>query len=64
MKKAHDKGTMLPKFRVGDVVYLKVGQHKPGTGKKLAPKWEGPYTITRQTGPVNYEFQTRKGREN
>ena len=29
-------------------------------GKKLATRWEGPYTITRRTGPVNYEIKMGK----
>ena len=62
MKIAHDKGTKLPTFKVGDTVYLKVGNVKVGVGRKLAPKWNGPYIITRQTGFVNYEFKTKKGK--
>ena len=62
MKTAHDKGTKSPTFQNGDTVYLKVGKVKLGIGRKLAPKWNGPYIITRQTGPVNYEFRTKKGK--
>ena len=62
MKASYDKGTKGPNFKIGDVVYLKEGQVKPGRGRKLAPRWNGPYIITRQTGPVNYEFKTKKGK--
>ena len=62
VKIAHDKGTKLLTFKVGDTVYLKVGNFKLGVGRKLAPKWNGPYIITRQAGPVNYEFKTKKSK--
>jgi len=42
-KKQYDKGTQIPAFQEGDAVYLKIGQTKPGLGRKLAPRWEGPY---------------------
>ena len=45
MKRAHDKGTTYPTFRMGDMVYLKVGQQKPGVGKKLAAKWAGQLAV-------------------
>ena len=61
-KKHYDKGTKLPQFNIGDTVYLKIGQQKPGVGKKFATRWDGPYQVVRQTGPVNYEIQMGRGK--
>ena len=60
-KRQYDKGTKTPNFQIGDPVYLRIGQTKPGVGKKLAPRWEGPYEVLKQTGPVNYEIKMGKG---
>ncbi|CAL1689693.1 unnamed protein product [Lasius platythorax] len=40
--KRHKKCTL---YKSGDLVMIKVLQHKPGTNKKLAPKFKGPYQI-------------------
>ena len=61
-KKHYDRGTKLPHFNIGGTVYLKIGQQTPGVGKKFAKRWDGPYRVVRQTGPVNYEIQMGKGK--
>lgn len=40
--KRHKKCTL---YKSGDLVMIKVLQHKPGTNKKLAPKFKGPYQV-------------------
>lgn len=40
--KRHKKPT---KYKKGDLVLIKVLQYKPGTNKKLLPKFKGPYQI-------------------
>ncbi len=44
-KKHYDKHVHQRSYDTGDIVYLRVGQVKPGLSRKLAPKWEGPYHI-------------------
>jgi len=38
----HKKNTL---YKEGDLVLIKVLQHKPGTNVKLAPKYKGPYRV-------------------
>lgn len=40
--KRHKKCSM---YKAGDLVMVKVLQHKPGTNQKLKPKYKGPYQV-------------------
>ena len=42
----------LPKFTIGQRVWLYCNYSKKGLSKKLLRKWHGPYVITSQTGKV------------
>jgi hypothetical protein len=45
-KKQYDKRHKRNrKYKEGDLVLVRVTQHKPGTNTKLAPKYKGPYRI-------------------
>ena len=48
-------------FEVGDYVYLKVspmkGVQRFGVKRKIAPRYVGPYNITKQKGNVTYKLQ-------
>lgn len=45
-KNYHDKRRKkCSKYKVGDLVLVKVLQYKPGTNRKLSPKFKGPYQI-------------------
>jgi Integrase core domain/Chromo (CHRromatin Organisation MOdifier) domain len=44
-QKYYDRGREPSTFELGDVVWLKLGQNKPGEARKLKPKWVGPYRI-------------------
>ena len=56
-----DKRRRLLTFEVGDYVYLKVspmkGVHRFGVKRKLAPRYIGPYKITKRKGNVAYKLQ-------
>jgi hypothetical protein len=60
-KSYHDKGTAPRHFEVGDYVYLKVsptkGVQRFGVKGKLAPRYIGPYEVTKVCGPVAYRIQ-------
>lgn len=45
----------LQPYKEGDLVWVR-NHKKPRTGEssKFLPKWIGPYTVLRRTGPVNY----------
>ena len=49
-KERLDKGSKQREFAVGDLVLYKA----LGAETKLAPTWEGPYTIVKVLGPVTY----------
>ncbi|VDI78664.1 Hypothetical predicted protein [Mytilus galloprovincialis] len=59
----YDKKSRIPKFAVGDHVYLKIMKIRSGKKKKLEPKWMGPYYIVRCGSNDTYkicELQTHK----
>ena len=58
-KHYYDRGKKTPEFKVGDRVLLSVVGRKPGVSLKLAPRWEGPYSITAQVSDVNFRIQAR-----
>lgn len=45
-KKQYDKRHKKPtQYKEGDLVLIRILQHKPGINKKLLPKYKGPYLI-------------------
>jgi hypothetical protein len=56
MKKQYDKKIRKNEYEVGEKVMMlhvpKLGEHR-----KMAPRWEGPFTILRQSNDVNFELQ-------
>ena len=51
------------KFKVGDLVYLKIssmkGVRRFGKKRKLSPRYVGPYRILSHAWKVAYEFELR-----
>jgi len=52
MSRAFDAKIRLTEFEKGDKVYLH--NHPTGSGKKLAARYSGPYTVTKVLGPNSY----------
>ncbi|KZS00381.1 Uncharacterized protein APZ42_003319 [Daphnia magna] len=52
-KKFYDRGTNQKTFNIGDKVLLLDTRLK----SKLTPRWDGPYIVNRQMGPLNYAVQ-------
>uniref|UniRef100_A0A8C3H7S2 ribonuclease H n=1 Tax=Chrysemys picta bellii TaxID=8478 RepID=A0A8C3H7S2_CHRPI len=58
----YNRGTQVRLFAPGDRVLLLL----PSEESKLFARWQGPYEVLRQVGPVNYEIQQpdhRKGKQ-
>jgi len=53
-KKRHDASHIEPQFKVGDLVLLSKVEVTPGTTKKLAMLWKGPYRVTARNSTLNY----------
>jgi hypothetical protein len=62
-KRYHDKAKAPREFEVGNYVYLKVspakGVQRFGVKGKLAPRYIGPYEVTKKFGTVAYRFRLR-----
>jgi len=59
----HDAHAERHTFQVGDTVYhYKPSSVEKGVTSKLAYRWEGPYTITRKIGEVNYTLSDKNGK--
>jgi hypothetical protein len=55
----HDRNIMERFFNVGDLVLRRI-QNTEGLHKLSSP-WEGPFSITKVTGPGSYHLQTLEG---
>ncbi|RNA32386.1 Retrovirus-related Pol poly from transposon [Brachionus plicatilis] len=55
--KYHDRNIKPVTYEVGDLVLLNKLLIKKGQSKKLAPKWEGPFSIVEKVGQVNYKIK-------
>jgi IS30 family transposase len=49
-KKWYDRGTKQVTYKIGDTILLRDMKLR----SKLAPRWEGPYVVTRKLGQLNY----------
>lgn len=55
----YDRCSSDRSFSEGDKVLVLL----PSSNKKLAAEWQGPYVISRRTGPVNYEVDLQGKRK-
>ena len=63
-KSFHDAKAEQHKFEVGDKVWLyKPSQAERGVTSKLAFKWSGPYTVSKEIGPVTFILKDKDGKE-
>lgn len=60
-KKQYDKRAKDFEYQVGDKVLLDVRAIKPGTSKKLYPRFRGPYRITKVHNNRTVEIQATTG---
>ena len=57
-KKNYDKNRRDMQFQQQDRVWVRahpLSKAEKSFAAKLAPKWQGPYRVVQQTGPVNYQ---------
>jgi hypothetical protein len=50
-------------FHKNDLVFIYKPIRKKGRSEKLLHRWMGPYIVTRQTTPVNYEVKLQVGKQ-
>ncbi|XP_078666715.1 uncharacterized protein LOC144908750 [Branchiostoma floridae x Branchiostoma belcheri] len=55
----YDKRSRAREFRPGDQVLVLL----PSSKVKLEAEWQGPYTVARRVGPVDYELETPEKRK-
>jgi len=58
---ARNKGRVLRKFAVGQMVYLYEPIVPEGECRKFRKPWKGPYRVTGVLPPVNYEIEISSG---
>jgi hypothetical protein len=59
IRRYHDHNVKERSFNVGDLVLRRI-QNTEGLHKLSSP-WEGPFTVTKVTGPGSYRLQTLEG---
>ena len=65
-KQHYDKKRRAVTLKVGDEVLVKTHSLSDADKlftAKLAPRWEGPYTVEQKLNPVNFRIRTSKGLE-
>jgi hypothetical protein len=60
-RRYHDRNVNERSFNVGDLVLRRI-QNTEGLHKLSSP-WEGPFTVTKVTGPGSYRLQTLEGED-
>ena len=59
----YDQRVKPRSYKPGDLVLKKLlPARKDPTYRKLGPRWEGPYIVSRIIRPGNYELQIEKGK--
>ena len=61
IRRYHDRNIKERSFNVGDLVLRRI-QNTTGLHKLNSP-WEGPFSISKVTGPGSYRLQTLEGEE-
>jgi hypothetical protein len=61
IQRYHDRNVKEHSFNVGDLVLRRI-QNTEGLHKLTSP-WEGPFTVTKVTGPDSYRLQTLEGED-
>jgi len=56
-KKYYDKNHRPKQYKEGDLVLVKFPFLEAGKSSELAPKYRGPYKITKKINELNYEIQ-------
>jgi hypothetical protein len=59
IRRYHDRNIKERSFNVGDLVLRRI-QNMEGLHKLSSP-WEGPFSISKVTGPCSYGLQTLEG---
>ena len=59
IRRYHDRNVKERSFNVGDLVLRRI-QNTDGLHKLSSP-WEGPFSISKVTGPGSYRLQTLEG---
>ena len=57
------RGGTITRYHEGDLVLVKKMSQKPGVGRSLRPKWEGPFKVIEMTSrkTVKINFTGRRG---
>jgi hypothetical protein len=61
IRRYHDRNVKESSFNVGDLILRHI-QNMEGLHKLSSP-WEGPFTVTKVTGPGSYRLQTLEGKD-
>jgi transposase InsO family protein len=61
IRRYHDRNDKERSFNVGDLVLLRI--HNTEGLHKLSLPWEGPFTVSKVTGPGSYRLQTLEGED-
>jgi hypothetical protein len=59
IRRYHDRNVKERSFNIGDLVLHRI-QNTEGLHKLSSP-WEGPFSISKVTGPGSYRLQTLQG---
>ena len=60
MKERFDKTAQDPTYKPGDLVWLRQFKTREGISPKLMDKFDGPYYVTHQSSPSNYNVRHAK----
>ncbi|GKD31267.1 hypothetical protein Tco_1242045 [Tanacetum coccineum] len=62
MEKYYNSKVCNTSFTPGDLVYRNNDTNHAKESKKLCPKWEGPYKVTKALGKGAYKLRDRNGK--
>nr|GEV56343.1 reverse transcriptase domain-containing protein [Tanacetum cinerariifolium] len=63
MEKYYNSNVLSASFKIGDLVYRNNDASRAKDIRKLGPKWEGPYEITKALGKGAYKLRNHDGKQ-